>query len=203
MATNREKQINKMTMSRFNQAPPGYSFTRDPKKMPWRKPPKFTDPAKAVDALIDSFEQEHRQGELLKAMMAGVAIETLVTSIVKQGFSEGAFTVDLALIIQAPLTYYLMGLAADAGVPARVYATKDGLPRTKYGMQDAQILNLMRKNNPDFAEFFTQVAPQREEENMMRENQRLAKRKQGFLGMESEAPAAPEDMGENIPEDMA
>ena len=43
--------------NRFSKAPPGYSLTQPPGKWSWEKPPQFTDPDSAVEALIKSVQR--------------------------------------------------------------------------------------------------------------------------------------------------
>ena len=105
------------------------------------------------------------------------------------GFMEGKFTVDVAEIIKAPLAMYLMGLATEAGVPAKVFTTPNGLPRENYGMKDSQILNIMRDRNPDFAKFIEDEVPKR----LGQEQQRRSRiKEESFIGVEL-PPEVPEE----------
>jgi len=135
--------------NRFAKAPPGFSLTGTPGKWPWERPPEFTTPSEAVDAVIENLENPDTTRMYLQLMAAGVSIEEMVGTIARAGFMEGKFTVDVGEIIKAPLAMYLMGLASKFGVDAKVFTTKTGFPRTNYGMEDEQILTIMKDRNPD------------------------------------------------------
>lgn len=179
----------------FDAAPPGYSFTQNPKKYPWDKPPKYPSADKAVDAVIDRFEDPDIELQTLQLMFAGVSIEEIVRMTLKMAFQEGWITVDVQQIAALPLTIYLMGLASEAGIAARVYNTRDGAPRKNYGMKDAQILTIMRSRNPDMEKYVTQGLPQEiQMERQMAREQMMQQEKRvsgGFLGV-----AAPEQENE-------
>lgn len=167
--------------SRFSKAPPGYSLTGTPGRWPWERPPEFKTPSEAVDGLIDNLEKPDIQEQYVQLMAAGVSIEELVSTMTRVGFMEGKFTVDVAEIIKAPLAMYLMGLATEAEIPAKVFTTQNGLPRENYGMKDAQILNIMRDRNPDFAKFIERDMPQRLGQERQRREQI---QQESFIGVE-------------------
>lgn len=168
--------------SRFSKAPPGFSLTQPTGKWAWEKPPKYATAPEAVDALIANLEKADIQEEHVKLLAAGVSIEELVNVATKMGFMEGLFTVDVAEIIKAPLAFYLMGLASEAGVPAKVFATKDGMPRQRMGMRDAQLLNIMRDRNPEYERYLTQEVPKRVSQRIQQEKML----EDSFLTAESE-----------------
>lgn len=145
--------------NRFSKAPPGYSLTDTPGKWPWERPPQYATPSEAVDALIENLEKPDVEENIIAVMAAGASIEELVNTTVRVGFMEGKFTVDVAEIIKAPLAYYLMGLATEAEIPAKVFATKDGLPRENNAQSESRILNIMRDRNPEFAKFIISELP--------------------------------------------
>jgi len=158
--------------SRFSKAPPGFALAGSPGKWPWERPPEHTTAPEAVDAIIENLEKPEIQEEYVKLLAAGVSIEEMVNTATKLGFMEGKFTVDVAEIIKAPLAFYLMGLASEAGIDAKVFTTRDGLaPRTNYGVGDAQLLNIMRDRNPDFEKFISSGAPRRQQEMEQRMSQ--------------------------------
>lgn len=167
--------------SRFSKAPPGYSLAGAPGKWPWERPPQYNTPSEAMDGLVDSLEKPEIQEQYVQLMAAGVSIEELVSTATRVGFMEGKFTVDVAEIIKAPLTMYLMGLATDAKIPAKVFVTKDGLPRNDYGMKDSQILNIMRDRNPEFSRFVEVEMPKRLGSEKQR---RQTLKEESFIGVE-------------------
>lgn len=182
---------------RFNKAPPGHSLTGTAGKWAWEKPPEHTTPDAAVDAIIDNLEKPEVQEQYVQLLAAGVSVEELVTTMTKFGFMEGKFTADVAEIIKPPLAFYLMGLASEYQIPAKVFTTRDGMPRTNYGMEDTQILNIMRDRNPDFAKFVMQ----RPEVNRQKQVAMMQEKQQGFL---ADQPMVEPEMEENVelPEDV-
>lgn len=168
--------------SRFSKAPPGFSLAQSPGRWAWEKPPKYATAPEAVDALINNLEKADIQEEHVKLMAAGVSIEELVNVATKLGFMEGLFSVDVAELIKAPLAFYLMGLAADAQIPAKVFATKNGLPRKRNAMSDAQILNIMRDRNPEYEQYITQEVPKQ----VAARKEREAMLEDSFLTAEAE-----------------
>lgn len=189
--------------SRFSKAPPGFSLTGSKGKWPWERPPKYATAPEAVDALIENAEKPQIQEMQLQLLAAGVSIEEIVTTAARVGFMEGMFTVDVAELIKAPLTFYYMGLAAEAGIDAKVFATKNGLPRTNYGMKDSQLLKIMRDRNPDFAKFIQEEMPKqamaRKQQKEMMEQQM---REQSFLGVEPIEGEVVETPEEEMAEEM-
>lgn len=185
--------------SRFSKAPPGFSLAGTPGKWPWERPPEYPTAPEAVDYLIDNLEKPDIQEEQIKLLAAGVSIEEIVTTTVRIGFMEGKFTVDVAELIKAPLTFYLMGLATDAGIDAKVFATRNGQYRKNYGMQDAQLLRIMRDRNPEFEKFVTTEMPR---QKAQQEERQRALQEESFLGIEQEAiegevvPTPPQQEGE-------
>lgn len=166
----------------FSKAPPGYSLTGAKGQWAWERPPEHSTPAAAVDGILNNWEKPEIQENLVQLLFAGVSIEELVMTTVKLGFMEGKFSVDVAEIIKTPLTFYLMGLATDAGIhDARIFNTADGMPRTDYGMKDSQILNIMRKRNPEKFNFVLNKAPKMVEQEKQRRAVVAEQRSNSFL----------------------
>lgn len=167
----------------FSKAPPGYSLTGTKGQWAWERPPEHSAPSAAVDSILNNWEKPEIQENLAQLLFAGVSIEELVMTTVKLGFTEGKFSADVAEIIKTPLTFYLMGLATDAGIhDARVFNTIDGMHRENYGMKDSQILNIMRKRNPDKYNFVLNKAPKMVKEEQMRRAAVKEERANSFLG---------------------
>tara|TARA_R100000900_G_scaffold146260_1_gene135336 strand:- start:654 stop:1205 length:552 start_codon:yes stop_codon:yes gene_type:complete len=168
--------------NKFSKAPPGFSLTGPPGKWAWENPPEYSTPSEAVDVLIENLEKPKIQEMYVQLLASGVSIQELVVTMTKLGFMEGKFSVDVAEIIKGPLAIYLMGLAVDAGVPAKVFVTKDGNPPDESLLNDAQILSIMKDRNPEFNKFIVtelpgRIAEDREKKVDIQEN--------SFLGVES------------------
>lgn len=179
--------------SSFNQPPPGHSLTDTPGKWAWERPPEFTGPSEAMDALLDSIQKPEVEESMIQLMASGVSIEEICNTMTKLGFMEGKFTADVAEIIKPNLGVYLMGLAVEAGIDnvTKVVSTMDGIPRTNYGMDDMQLLKIMKDRNPDLHRQITNEMPRREQAKAMRQQQL---QKESFLGMQEPRPALPADM---------
>ena len=128
-------------------APPGHSLTEDNSKWAWGKPPKDVDPEVVLQKAIASLENPQVREELLKLFMVGVSIEVMVEGYLLQGFQEGRFTPDVALLIKAPLGLYIANIAEEEGVPYRLFENADALEEGK--MNDETFFKMMRQNNPD------------------------------------------------------
>jgi|DEB0MinimDraft_6_1074348.scaffolds.fasta_scaffold03171_5 hypothetical protein len=183
--------------SSFNQPPPGHSLTDTPGKWAWERPTEFTGPSEAMDALLDSIQKPEVEESMIQLMASGVSIEEICNTMTKLGFMEGKFTADVAEILKPNLGVYLMGLAVEAGIDnvTKVVATMDGIPRTNYGMDDMQLLKIMKDRNPDLHKQITNEMPRREQAQAMRQRQL---QKESFLGM----PEPPERSQADMMEDM-
>jgi len=75
-----------------------------------------------------------------------------------------------------------MGLAVEAGVDnvTKVVSTMDGIPRTNYGMDDMQLLKIMKDRNPDLHRQIVDEMPRREQAQVVRQQQL---QQESFLGM--------------------
>jgi hypothetical protein len=174
--------------SRFSKAPPGYSLTTAPGKWPWERPPELNSPAEAVDAIIANIEQPEALEQNLQLLLAGVSVEEIVGTISRVGFMEGKWTADVAELIKGPLAIYFMGLGTEHNIPTRVYTTPDGNPRVNYGMEDTQILQIMRDRNPEFAHQLQKKMQIAYRERTKAVNQQVEKdalvQQQSFLGVD-------------------
>jgi len=150
-----------------------------------------------MDALLDSIQKPEVEESMIQLMASGVSIEEICNTMTKLGFMEGKFTADVAEIIKPNLGVYLMGLAVEAGIDnvTKVVATMDGIPRTNYGMDDMQLLKIMKDRNPDLHRQITNEMPRREQAQAMRQQQL---QKESFLGM----PEPPERSQADMMEDM-
>lgn len=168
--------------SSFNRAPPGHSLTDTPGKWAWERPPQFSAPSEAMDALLDSLQNPDTEESLIQILSAGVSIEEITNTITKLGFMEGKFTVDVAELLKPNLAVYLMGLSVEAGIDnvTKVFATPDGLPRTNYGMDDVQLLEIMKDRNPNLHREIVSEMPRRKEQESARKQQL---QQESFLGM--------------------
>ena len=95
---------------------PGQSLTSTPGQLPYEKPPITTDPEDALEALVEYIRKPTSIKTIVHLMNAGVSAETIASSFVLGGVSEGMYDVDLAEIIKPPLVMYIVEVAYDNGV---------------------------------------------------------------------------------------
>jgi hypothetical protein len=101
----------------FDAPVPGESLTSDPNATkPWEQPPQFTDQEAAVHHIFMMLTNDDNYEELLDTMRNGAALSDLAQVFLFQGFSEGAWTPDLMLLLVEPTIYILIWLADQAGI---------------------------------------------------------------------------------------
>ena len=100
----------------LNQPIPGEAITNELGKYPFDSPPLIASPVEALQYILDSYLSNNISDEILKLIIAGVTLESIVNIIVKTGFMEGMFTIDVAEIIKPAFLLYLLADARDAGV---------------------------------------------------------------------------------------
>ena len=100
----------------LNQPIPGEAMASKLGKYPFDNPPLIVSPGEALQYVLEGYLSNNTSDEVLKLIIAGVTLETIVNIIVKMGFMEGTFTVDVAEIIKPALLLHLLADARDAGV---------------------------------------------------------------------------------------
>lgn len=90
---------------------PGQSLTREPGASPWEKPPQYTDLDEAMEFLVNSITKTKNAHSLLALMEGGVPITAILQTILMQGFMDGKWTPDLAILLMQPLTALLIKMA--------------------------------------------------------------------------------------------
>jgi|TARA_R100000482_G_C5106603_1_gene138332 hypothetical protein len=138
-------------MDPFAYAPPGHSLTQDNSRWPWGKPPRDADPEVALKRALDGLEEPSVKEEMMKLLMVGVSVEVLVEGFLLQGFQEGKFTPDVALLMKPVLGLMIAEMAEDEGVPFRLFENDDAMDEGK--MDDTTFFRMMRDNNPRMFEF--------------------------------------------------
>ena len=100
----------------LNQAVPGEAMSSELGKYPFDNPPLIVSPGEALQYILDGYLSNNASEEILKLIIAGVTLEAIANILVKTGFMEGTFTVDVAEIIKPALLLHLLADARDAGV---------------------------------------------------------------------------------------
>jgi hypothetical protein len=157
-------------------APPGHSLTEDNSKWAWGKPPKIVDPEQALEQAINSLKEGRVQLELVKLLLGGASIEMIVEGYLFQSFQEGRFSPDVAVLIKAPLAFYIAGIAEESNIPYRFFENKDALDEGV--MDDDTLIEMMEQNNPSMFNFIREKINE-----SIREGDRPSKGAEGFLGV--------------------
>ena len=128
-------------------APAGISLTQDNSKFPWGSPPKESDPDKLLTKSLDALEKPVNKENMLKLLLAGVSIESLIEGWVYAGFESGEYSLDTALLLKGPLAIVMANMAEEEGVPYRLFENDDELDQDE--IPDENILRIMKRNNPN------------------------------------------------------
>ena len=104
------------TQNPFDAPIPGQSLTDSPKNYVWENPPRFT---KIEDASIFVWERLQRKDTLTKMIMmleTGVSVESLTRVIIFSGFIEGAYNVDLGVLLTPVVQKMIFAIGKAAGI---------------------------------------------------------------------------------------
>jgi hypothetical protein len=131
---------------RFAVAPPGHSLTNDNQQWAWGQPPKHVDPEAILEQAVAQLSQKKVKGELMKLLIIGASVESLVEGFVFQGFQEGKFTPDVGQLLKGPLSMVIASMAEDEGIPYRLFENDNALEADE--MDDETFFRMMKQNNP-------------------------------------------------------
>jgi len=159
----------------FAYAPPGHSLTQDNSRWPWGKPPRDVDPEEALNRALDGLEKPDVKEELLKLLLVGISVEVLVEGFLLQGFQEGKFNPDVAVLMKPMIALAIGDIAEDANIPFRMFENDNAGQEGK--MDDRTFYSMMKENNPRMFDYIREKvneqirqgnAPQQpEEENFL------------------------------------
>jgi len=100
----------------FNGPIPGESLTRSPSERgPYEMPPKFASTAEAMDYLLGVITSDNfidNFAEIIKPDKA-IFVDKLTAELVKEGFINGLWTVDTAMLLVEPLMALMIWAAAQ------------------------------------------------------------------------------------------
>ena len=103
---------------------PGQSLTATPGSMPYENPPQTSSVEKAFLTLKAGLYQKNTQREIGEVTKAGISCETLASSLVMMGFSQGMFNPDVAELIRPFLTIEIFKIAKNQGVDKVIHENK-------------------------------------------------------------------------------
>lgn len=106
-----------MDIQRATDGPiPGQSLTREPGSAPWERPPLHTDPDKVIRMFFERLTDEDHAIQLCGMLDAGIPVPTIVMSLLLQGFSEGKWTPDVAIVVAPVLGAIITKIGMLAGI---------------------------------------------------------------------------------------
>jgi hypothetical protein len=106
-------------MARYNpfDAPiPGQSLTDTPGNYAWEHPPKINKVEDAMNYLMNRFTQEDNAENLASMLKAGIPVEAIARVVLFAGFTEGKWSVDLAVLIGKPLMQLIAAIGSRLGI---------------------------------------------------------------------------------------
>lgn len=99
----------------FGAPVPGQSWTSQPKNARWEQPPQFVKLKDAMNFLMSQLTDFTHQKGLFHMFEMKMPIEAITRTILFGGFTQGKWTVDLALLMYKPLMMTLIAMAHRAG----------------------------------------------------------------------------------------
>lgn len=115
-----------MLMNPFDAPIPGESLTTDPEsRMPFEKPPKFTEVDPAIREIFMRITDEENLDNILDILREKTPVEDLAQVILFEGFRQGQYTPDLMLLLIEPTIYLLLSIANYAQIDVSLYPEED------------------------------------------------------------------------------
>jgi len=168
-----------MKYNPFDRAVPGQSLTNEPGNYPWEHPPQFTDPKEASEFLWEKLHNPKMLEQMIMLLESQVPVEALVRVVLFNGFSEGKWTPDLAILLAPILTQQIIAIGKKAEIKSmRILLNDDTNTKFRVGMQ-----KLKRKE----AKLKSQ-SPEAQKEAMLKkiEEDIEAEKSKGLMGKKEE-----------------
>ena len=108
----KENQFDEVGVNPFNAPIPGESLTTAP-DMPkaWERPPQYTDPDDAMEAIYMELTGEDTLRKLINIINDGIPLDEIAQVVLYKGYTEGKFNPDLMLLLIEPTLYLLIAIA--------------------------------------------------------------------------------------------
>ena len=100
------------------------SLTEELGSRAYEKPPLYTDPADAYEAIMDGLLTENATKRISVAVQLGVPLELVARSILFTGWATGKYSFDTFLYIAGPVLESMSALLDEAGVVYQKFATR-------------------------------------------------------------------------------
>ena len=112
-----ETEYEKANVNPFNAPTPGESLTSSP-EMPkaWERPPQYTDPDDAMEAIYMELTGEDTLRKLINIINDGIPLDEIAQVVLYKGYTEGKFTTDLMVMLIEPTLYLLISIADYAEI---------------------------------------------------------------------------------------
>ena len=113
----KENQFDEVGVNPFNAPIPGESLTSSP-DMPkaWERPPQYTDPDDAMEAIYMELTGEDTLRKLINIINDGIPLDEISQVVLYKGYTEGKFTTDLMVMLIEPTLYLLIAIADYAEI---------------------------------------------------------------------------------------
>jgi len=100
----------------FDAPVPGQSLTRAPKSANYESPPKYTDVDQAAEDVWERLKDPRQALKIKSLLERGAPVEALARTIVFGGFSEGAWTPDVGLMLEPIVGYQIAAIGKLQGL---------------------------------------------------------------------------------------
>ena len=101
---------------------PGQSLVQDPEnRLPYEKPPKFTDVQEFIDESFMQLTDPDRLPMILDALRNRLPVEHVAEKYLMTAFTKGQITPDMLLLCIEPIIYMLISLATYAKIDPVLY----------------------------------------------------------------------------------
>jgi|TARA_B100001063_G_C16625262_1_gene482832 hypothetical protein len=154
-------------MSKYNNfdAPiPGQSLTDTPGNYPWEHSPNVTRVEDAMMYLTERFTEEENAQNLVSMLKAGVPVEAIARVVLFAGFTEGKWSVDLAILIGEPLMKLIAAIGSRLGLK-EMYISMKRKKKTNVG-DEMIVRNEVSKSMEDIEEELSEKEDTEEKEPM-------------------------------------
>lgn len=150
---------------------PGQSLTTTPKNTPYERPPKISDPDKAIAHHLAHLNEGDRLDSVMQLLEKGVDVQTMTEGLLRSAVANGLHSVDVSLIIGPVVHEYIKSTATRAGIPFKegeAFEKKDQtVAQAEAGKQEAY--RRIKKDMPKLEDIIEEpgavdeVAPTEEE----------------------------------------
>ena len=133
----------------FNAPIAGESLTKEQGSLPMEGPPKFTDPEEVYVKLTQKFSKPETKEKTLELLGAGIPLEILINTIVKQAAYSRAVSPDVSEILKPSLTVFFIDMAKRENVDIIIFADDDAELKEKELEKDKMLMSTLRSQKPE------------------------------------------------------